>query len=434
MILDLIAAASMLLTAPTSISSTEAAYDGTSLKLNGNVELEHDLGLMQSQEALLEKDPFSQIHLKDGVIITLKKQGKILCSSADLDLDAMEGKLLSAEDKKIQFEHEALKLGCLAAELFFSHAKEPTLSNMKALGEVEIDYEGDLSLMAGEATYEKEPVAIMTAYPGVNAACVIRRGDDRMEAKKVQFFPNEGKVVIEGPSGSFRSALLGKEGSGQMAFNCGALTLNHLSNRLVLERAVTMSEPKIGTIRCNGSIAVTQMEKGGKHTLETLTTEGDVEWQHADHFLSCQGPLQIDNKRMEANLGESIEFQQGDLKLMADRGMMKYAELRPSQLSLEGNVRLSDKALRCATADSLDYMPETQTVILRANPGKKVLFWDSEKQMTISAREVHITHDSETKEENVKGIGKVQFSFTSAESQELQKLFPFYRHLEANGH
>jgi hypothetical protein len=44
--------------------------------------------------------------------------------------------------------------------------------------------------------------------------------------------------------------------------------------------------------------------------------------------------------------------------------------------------------------------------------------------MHLSAPEVHVTYDSATKQQNVKGIGAVQFSFTPDEQNKLLQLFP----------
>ena len=45
----------------------------------------------------------------------------------------------------------------------------------------------------------------------------------------------------------------------------------------------------------------------------------------------------------------------------------------------------------------------THTLILSANPGKKVLFWDEEESLRIVAPEIHIVQDAETKNNRSKG-------------------------------
>ena len=81
--------------------------------------------------------------------------------------------------------------------------------------------------------------------------------------------------------------------------------------------------------------------------------------------------------------------------------------------------------LRCAVADQFAYYPETETMILSAQNGESVLFWDDTQQLSISAREVHLSRDE--KGENIKGVGNVRFAFSTIENELLKKLFPFYQ-------
>ena len=63
-------------------------------------------------------------------------------------------------------------------------------------------------------------------------------------------------------------------------------------------------------------------------------------------------------------------------------------------------------------------------MILYADSGKRVLFFDEEKGLNISALEVHITRDPRTHEEKIQGVGNVRFSFEDAEKEVLKKLHP----------
>src|SRR5262249_30034753 len=97
------------------------------------------------------------------------------------------------------------------------------------------------------------------------------------------------------------------------------------------------------------------------------------------------------------------------------------------------NVRLfshdPQKPSRCGLSDRLTYSLTTKTLILSANPGKKVLFVDESQGMRLCAPEVHITHDPETGQQHIKGIGTVQFAFTPDEENKIQQLFPFLKKL-----
>ena len=129
---------------------------------------------------------------------------------------------------------------------------------------------------------------------------------------------------------------------------------------------------------------------------------------------------------------KQLYYEEEEIAIFADSASLEYSiandTLQPASLSLKGNIRLfshdPQKPPRCGAADRLTYSLTTRTLILSANPGKKVLFWDEVQGMHLSAPEVHITFDPQTKQQNVKGIGAVQFSFTPDEQNKLMQLFP----------
>ena len=100
-------------------------------------------------------------------------------------------------------------------------------------------------------------------------------------------------------------------------------------------------------------------------------------------------------------------------------------------MNLKGNIRLFShnpkQPPRCGIADRLNYSLTTGTLILAANPGNSVLFWDESQGLRMSASEVHITYDTQSKQHAVKGVGKVQLSLSEQEQQHLKQLFPYYK-------
>src|SRR5258708_28411479 len=85
------------------ISSSNASYDGSALILKGQVLLDHGLGKMQAEEAVLQKQevgkdfPFSLIHLEKDVVLKLNQNGELKCEKADLDFGSLKGFLTSTK-------------------------------------------------------------------------------------------------------------------------------------------------------------------------------------------------------------------------------------------------------------------------------------------------------------------------------------------------
>lgn len=162
-----------------------------------------------------------------------------------------------------------------------------------------------------------------------------------------------------------------------------------------------------------------------------------------NHKLISQGEILIDSEQLRATVQSpqvagkvlpenQLYYEESEVAIYADSSQMEYAlvghAMQPTSLTLKGNIRLFShdpkQPPRCGIADRVTYSLSTRTLILSADPGRKVLFWDETQGMHLSAPEVHITYDSETKQQNIKGVGKVQFAFTPEEQSKFQQIFP----------
>lgn len=357
----------LLVAALSSISSSEAAYDGNGLKLTGNVVLEHPMGKMEAEEALLDKpintgradESFNEIHLLKAVHIALKERGQIFCEKANFDLTSLKGALEAKAGGKIHYTNQVegeqpLELECLTAQLQFEPSKEqsPILNAISALGAVEIIYGDGFRLHSEAADFKK---AVLTAYSPSGKPCRLTHGKDSLEAERLQLYPQEAKIAIQHPKGTFRS--LGLSENSELEFQCDELVWDHNQRIMHFNDAVVIREETLGTAASN---------KG------------------------------------------SARLEEDDL----------------STFELEGDVRLTKSEERCGLAHRLIYAQNKHTVILTAKPGERVLFWDRTRGLAISATEVHISKDPRTQDEIVKGIGNVRFHFSSAENALLKKLFP----------
>lgn len=99
-------------------------------------------------------------------------------------------------------------------------------------------------------------------------------------------------------------------------------------------------------------------------------------------------------------------------------------EFHVESLVLKGRVLLRSLEIQdkegYALADSLEYLPGERKWVLRAEPSKRVLFWQDD--VRLSAGEVHIAPDPLTGEDLVWGVGDVHLSFTVEEESAIQEL------------
>lgn len=463
-----------------SLSSTTAAFDGNCLVLKGHVQLDHGLGKMNADEASLQRQeagkefPFSLIHLKKDVILNLKNKSQIRCEGANLDFTTLKGLLLPKQGGKVVYTDKIAKkkkgetpLRLMSNRVDIEMFKEGhdgkkttyDIQTVYATDEVIIDYANAFTLRADHATFKKsskedltkEFKQILTAFPKENGKCELNHEGDQILADLVTFDLGNSLLLLEHPQGTLSSSLLTQVHRGELQFQSHSLLWDHIKNTLTLQGGVQIHEAAIGDLASDDQIQIVHAEQNGKRILKTITSKGKTSLTYLDadknqtHRLTTFGPLVIDRENLTANvespliegiipLEKQIHYEEGDIAVFADRALMEYASsgktLEPTALHLKGRVRLlsSDPASlpRCALADRVNYSPATRTLILAADPGKKVLFWDETQSLSVSAREVHITRDASTQEETIKGVGQVQFAFTSLESDMLKKVFPFY--------
>lgn len=467
-----------------SLSSTSAAYDGQSLVLTGHVVLDHGLGKMTAEEANLQKQdgsekefPFSQIKLRKDVLLALKNSAELRCSEADLDFTTLKGHLYADEGGKVAYtdalkskkSSESPSLELLSRELELNFSKwepegkkaEYEVETILAKADVEIHYANAFHLLADKALYRKQTSenqksgskdfqGVITAYPkDAKTQCRLTHEGDIIDADSADLDLLNEKISLLHPKGVLASAIIPHVQQGQLHFQCDHLSWDNLKSVLTLKGNVQIQDEGMETIETEDFIEIDQPMVKGKRVLKAIRAHGPATLSYNDtqqsrrHKIVCHGNALIDREKLQAALDSpktdgkvlphhQLYYEEPEICIKADEAMLEYSiadnSLQPVSLALKGGVRLSSlgtqKPPRCGIADRLTYSLTTRTLILSANPGKKVLFWDEAQGARISANEVHITEDPQTKQQFIRGIGNVQFAFSAEESALLQQLFP----------
>lgn len=465
-----------------SLSSTNASYDGNSLLLTGHVVLDHGLGMMTAEEASLQRQeagkdfPFSLIQLRKDVLLALKNSAQVACGSADLDFLSLKGVLLPPENgtviytdqirKKKGAESVALKLSGQRIELQFvkqpsdSKKTEYDIENILAQTDVIVDYASDFQLLADHVLYRKELSSdnkttkrefqgMLTAYPKEEGAqCRLTHQGDVIDADMVDLNLIHSRLSLLHPKGTLASSFLPHAQKGSLHFRSDHLYWDQPKNTLTLKGHIVIDETVLGNLSAEDELQIVQGQVKDKHTLKAIHSQGPSKLVYKDphnavHQLISHGSMHIDRDQLRATVespeqngitphDKQLYYQEEEIAIFADHAALEYSiteeTLQPSLLTLKGNIRLFshdfEKPPRCGIADRLTYSLTTRTLILSANPGKKVLFWDETEGMHLSAPEVHITFDPVTKQQSIKGIGAVQFAFSPEEQSKLQQIFP----------
>lgn len=446
-ILTAVLAASNPLPDTGTVSSSNASYDGSALVLKGQVVLDHGLGKMRAEEAVLEKQvagkdfPFSLIHLQKDVQLALKNSAELRCDAADFDFNALKGNLTSSErvtytDLIRQKKGDGLIFRLMSKDIELQMIKNGEtnfeIEQITAKETVQIDYTENFSIFADHAVYNK--TSALATPKNAESRCHLKHGEDLVDATSIQVDLLHSKVVMSQPHGVIRTLLDPEAQKGDLRFTSDSLVWDHLKNTLILKGKIQMSEPSLGTLVAEDEVQLVQ----GKNLLSTIRTKGKTALQSLNHHkLLCFGSILIDRDHFHATIdsppgalndGHQIYYEENEIALFADKAAIEYAQnFAPVSIALKGNVRLfsrdPQKPPRMGLADRVTYSPTTRTFILSADPGKKVLFMNQEENIRVSAEEVHVTEDPSTKKQTVKGIGKVQLTFTTEEEALLKKHF-----------
>ena len=453
------------------ISSKTASYNGNKLYLEGDVKLDHEFGEMNADLAYLEKDDklkdflFSFIHLQKDVRLQFKDHGQIVCEIADLNFHTLKGQFLPKLGEKVIYTEllEELKgkkpvmltLKSDLGEIKISKKApdgEYQVDEVEASKNVVIEYGDEFSLKAEKAVFQGlTKKSTITAYPKNDAYCSLSHGPDLIEASLIECNIEESKLIFHNPRGKLASVLLPQIQKDDVAFQCKKLIWDHVNGFLKLTGAVEIQEGTFATLQTDDEVEFIQAQEDNKKILKTITSKGISHLKYIDretkmaHELTCYGPIKIDREKLHATLKSpvtdgkvaeemQINYTHEAMGIRADQADVQYKteekQTLLSSLSLEGNVHLSslkkDRSERLAIADKIEFDPSSHTFTLSAKSKNKVLFWDAEDQLSISANQVKITRDPVSGKDVVRGVGHVKFAFTAVEQAFLKKVFPFY--------
>lgn len=460
-----------------SISSKTAAYDGQLLTLDGDVELDLDLGKLFAQHAALEKPelntelPCSIVDLQQDVRVSFKQRAELLCEKAHFDFFKLFGELFPKMGgqviyrdmiEKEQGRQEPFQLSGNRVELRLAkQAKEIgkieyLLDEILAYDDISLDSNQGIHVLADRALFQRKtgysPTPIVTAYPkDEEGRCMITHEQDQVEAKHIILDIQHALIDLQSAFGSLFSTLIPQQKL-PLKFRSNHVAWYHPEHRLILSGDVHVEEPSLGMIE-SSEIEIVQSEN---KQLKLLNAQGKTILEHLDlrtgnkHHLKCLGSISVDEEKQSITLNspsihgkvafdQQLYYAYQDFASHADHAHCLYKKEEHaaalSSFSLDGNVRLYSldpkQSLRCALADHLVYRPDTNTFTLSSKSKRKVLFWNEEEGLCISADHVEISKDASGKE-NVKSKGNVKFAFSTAEHQLLQKIFPFYQPLKVN--
>ena len=259
--------------------------------------------------------------------------------------------------------------------------------------------------------------------PPLSQNCILTHNHDRLETRKVRFDLTTSQIICEEPKGTFEAPW---KPDSSIRFHAHQLIWDQdllLKGDVSLEQTMTLSSEQIRLTLANPDGA-----------LKSIVADGPTQMLFKTSSLICHGPLTLDPQERLLRTDAGLEFIDERICLEAQSGRLTYQEVdsnwQPEALYCEGSVHLISSKIQdqesFALADLLVYLPATHTIILTCRPPNRVLFWQTDGNMTLSAPEIHVLLDPKTKRETVHGIGDVHFRFSLQEEDSIRTIFSKY--------
>jgi lipopolysaccharide export system protein LptA len=193
---------------------------------------------------------------------------------------------------------------------------------------------------------------------------------------------------------------------GSHIYLTGHVTIEHALATVMADRACLTQDEKTATdfpfIVLEENVAAF-LTNGGK--IEGWKLECDMLKKQSFFYGSPRIHYHDDTSTIEATRAEIFYVQ-------------KEGKFEIEMLTLFGNVRLQKDKSQFALADRLDYRPQEKELTLTADPGGRVLFYDQEKKMELSAPKIVARGV-----EHIQGFGDVCFILNPTELEQLKSQF-----------
>ena len=424
--------------ASTKISSDIANCNEDELTLSSHVQLEHELGKISADEAKMKGAPLYEIFFNGNVKLFFQKGEKIFCDSAGFF--QKERCAFFSSEKALNYTQDTFQVSCQKAECYFGknmdlpHFSLFELEHLSFINHVHIQYGNEYSAKGGKALLKniagqgqdpsRRTLTLLPQPPSYQ--CCLNHGQNQIFASQISLDLSCSEITCELPSGSILLPLSAKKSL--YYFSSDHLFMRKNPEEMILKGNVKVfgtQGPKMRSERmilanAENNYTITAL---GKTTFRfpqgfSLTCSGYVHWNNSEKIIEMQAEK------------EPLIFEDDHITLFALQATLLYdqdKEIVFQKINFKNEVKIIssefEKGTSYAMADKVDYYPCVQRCILSAEDGRSVLFWNEANSVRLSACEIHIEEDPETKHYHVEGIGKVRFTFDLEESEDVLKKF-----------
>ncbi|MCE5317432.1 MAG: hypothetical protein LLG04_08770, partial [Parachlamydia sp.] len=316
---------------PVEFEAREGAYDGKSITMSGNVILEHAMGTLAANQAVLtgvsegRKISIHHLDLYDQVKLNLSEGGELSCAEAHLNPQTSRGDFsgspaqpfvvymeqcrdASGSDKRFPV---IVKSRTMALEFEqdaeFSSPKKG-IHTIVANDQVTVDYNHDFIAAADRATFHRDDaVQVKSGLSGIicleangeEGHChVTNRNGDLIHARQIFVDTLQRRLSFVHPKGALYTFRTGfsKE---RIDFTSDTLNWEEKLGTLSLLGHVTISQKGLGKLTSDEQVTLYHTICNGRKQLSTIESQGHTILIHQEesrgndcsHILQCWGKM-----------------------------------------------------------------------------------------------------------------------------------------------
>ncbi len=443
--------------APTQMKAKHAKYQTDCLVLEEAAEIIFPFGKICADrlEIVKKEHQIDRVDCYEHIEMHIIDHDPIVCDEAHIDLGNKKVELICqntpivfsdtffSSSKPLSYTLSSKKIRCDLTDNF--SLKLLDFQNIEFIDNVCLVMEGKMQIHADRAHYQKktaaqEDLGSIVLFSDDDNACIFTFDNNKIEAKKARIDFQKEECFLEKPTGTIANIV--SDQNKTLQFSSDKLFWYHFDNHLIIKENVNISissllemisdeievlqnhDHHLQKIRTRGSTKIFFIDKCN-HVKGTLTSFNPIELDHEDRMIRSFCVFQ--NKGFQP-----IIYEDEKNTLSGNKAQIKYDSktYKPLQIALDETVQFiiknSNQSLGYGVADKILFSPEDKHLTLSALKDKKVLFWQDDRSLSLSADEITISKDPLTQKEEVQGKGSVRFSFNLEEETFFQNIFSQY--------
>ncbi|MFA6502609.1 MAG: hypothetical protein WCT85_07450, partial [Parachlamydiales bacterium] len=242
-------------------------------------------------------------------------------------------------------------------------------------------------------------------------------------------------LILQNPSGTIRNMF---KKNTIFCFSSDKLFWQNFENALLLKGNVKIIDSEFGTI---DSEEIEIIKKFKENNLKKIIARKNSSlnfFAKNKGKLTSKGVLEIDHEKKIIsafnikNQNEDLIYEDPNVFITSKKAKSSYdSDNNIQDIILENDVHFiykkDNNSIGYGIADKIEYFPNEHRIKLLSYENKKVLFWQADNSIRLSAKEIIINQ----KEKNdIKGIGDVRFAFNLEEENLIHEIFSKYLNYE----